>query len=74
MCAYSLQYPQPEVLELLVLNLRIESGCPKGKAQFALQDMFNFPCVSNKEAIWLSVFTLQKLCRGKAAPEICEVI
>lgn len=42
---------------LLVLNLRIESGCPKGEAHFALQDMFNFPSVSNKEIFWLSVFT-----------------
>lgn len=46
-----------EVLVLLVLNLRIESGCPKGEDQFALQDMFHFPRVSNKEAIWLGVFT-----------------
>lgn len=44
-CAYSLQHPQ-KVLVLLVLNLRIEFGCPKGEAQFALPDMFNFPCIS----------------------------
>lgn len=68
-CTYSLQYPQQEVLELLVLDLRIiESGCPKGEAQFALQVMFHFPCISNKEAaIWLSFFTCKSpgLISGK---------
>lgn len=48
----SLQHPQ-EVLVLLVLNLRIEFGCPKGEAQFALPAMFNFPCISIRKKFGL---------------------
>ena len=65
-----------EVLVLSTLNLSIESGCPKGEAQFALQDTLHFPWAFNKESNLAQCLYFQKprltsgKCRSYAGPKL----